>query len=65
MQLHAEFSRCVRQGIRFAGGPTNPLATDHIIPREHGGTDEDANLETLCARCHAVKTATVDGGFGR
>ncbi len=30
---------------------------DHVIPLEQGGTDDDANLQTLCHECHAEKTA--------
>src|SRR6266699_2522549 len=26
----------------------------HLIPRSHGGTDEPANLVTLCDGCHAA-----------
>ena len=37
---------------------------DHIVPRAAGGTDEWSNLQSLCARCHARKTARYDGGFG-
>jgi len=29
---------------------------DHRIPLEDGGTDDDANLQTLCVRCHGAKT---------
>jgi len=29
---------------------------DHIIPLENGGTDDDANLQTLCERDHGRKT---------
>jgi predicted kinase len=39
---------------------------DHIIP--HKGDYElfwdEGNWQTLCKRCHDVKTATEDGGFG-
>lgn len=31
---------------------------DHIIPKALGGTDDDDNLESLCASCHWKKTAT-------
>ena len=43
------------------------LATqvDHIVPRDRGGADDDANLQPLCQSCHSRKTATEDGGFGR
>ncbi len=30
---------------------------DHIIPKAHGGTDADSNLQSLCWPCHKAKTA--------
>ncbi len=30
---------------------------DHIKAKEHGGTDEESNLEALCRPCHQAKTA--------
>ena len=33
------------------------LQCDHIIPRAPGGSDEDSNLQILCIKCHAKKTA--------
>jgi 5-methylcytosine-specific restriction protein A len=39
---------------------------DHIKPHR-GDWDlflDDSNLHTLCASCHAAKTASEDGGFG-
>ena len=37
---------------------------DHIVPLHKGGTDEDDNLQILCAPngCHDIKTAS-DMGF--
>lgn len=29
---------------------------DHIIPRRQGGTDDPANLQSLCHSCHSKKT---------
>jgi 5-methylcytosine-specific restriction protein A len=29
---------------------------DHIIPLEDGGSDDMANLQTLCVACHGRKT---------
>lgn len=29
---------------------------DHAIPLEEFGTDDDANLQTLCSACHGRKT---------
>lgn len=39
------------------------LATevDHVIPLHKGGTDDPANLQGLCADCHADKTARDQG----
>jgi 5-methylcytosine-specific restriction endonuclease McrA len=31
------------------------LEVHHIVPRSKGGTDDPANLITLCQRCHAKK----------
>jgi len=35
------------------------LATqvDHITPKAKGGDDDPANLQSICADCHATKTA--------
>jgi predicted kinase len=30
---------------------------DHIIPKRHGGTDDEANLQALCHACHSRKTS--------
>ena len=38
---------------------------DHVIPLARGGTNDETNLQSLCNRCHSVKTSTEDGGFGR
>lgn len=37
---------------------------DHIMPKVHGGTDDAANLQSLCAAHHRVKTATQDRRWG-
>ena len=29
---------------------------DHIIEKDKGGADSLENLQTLCARCHTIKT---------
>lgn len=29
---------------------------DHVVPLEDGGTDDAANLQTLCESCHGRKT---------
>lgn len=46
------------------GGCVPAEQVDHVVPRRAGGTDDWSNLQGLCARCHARKTARCDGGFG-
>lgn len=58
-RLSSEHSACVRAGLRYPGGR---MVTDHIVPKTQGGTDDASNLQTLCERCHNVKTTTIDGG---
>lgn len=43
------------------GRPVPATQVDHIIPKARGGTDDHANLQALCSRCHAVKTARESG----
>lgn len=47
---------CAPDGIRAASH------VDHIDGDDSNSAP--ANLQSLCARCHSVKTATADGGFG-
>ncbi|EPY8414567.1 HNH endonuclease [Klebsiella aerogenes] len=46
------------QNCRRHGIATKATTVDHIIPKAHGGTDDDSNLESLCWPCHRKKTAT-------
>lgn len=52
---------CMRTGVRTAA-----TITDHITP--HKGDMslfwDESNWQSLCKRCHDVKTASEDGGFG-
>lgn len=45
--------RCVRCNT------SHRRPVDHIIPVIRGGTNEDANLQTLCEECHRAKGADV------
>lgn len=46
-----------RDGHRCqACGASAPLQVDHIVPRQHGGSDALSNLQTLCQPCHQRKT---------
>lgn len=45
------------------GKPANIV--DHLIPRKDGGSDEPANLRSLCRSCHSKATVKHDGGYGK
>lgn len=48
---------CLRAGkVTPVGHKPFSAYVDHIIPKMDGGTDDDANLETLCRPCHTAKT---------
>lgn len=38
---------------------------DHCLPRRIGGTDDPANLTTLCRRCHAWKSHALEPALYR
>lgn len=61
----SEHPLCRRCGDAGVTTPANVV--DHITP--HNGDPalfwDRANWQPLCKRCHDVKTATEDGGFGR
>ena len=44
---------CLRAGV-----VREAKTVDHIIPKAHGGTDADSNLQSLCWPCHKAKTAS-------
>ena len=41
------------------------LQVDHILPTWLGGNDEDENLQVICARCHAYKSAVDDPALAK
>lgn len=43
---------CLRNGRATAANHV-----DHIKPKCKGGSDDDSNLQSLCVRCHKIKTA--------
>lgn len=45
------------QACQRAGKLALATEVDHKLPVWDGGTDEEHNLEALCAPCHRVKTA--------
>lgn len=51
---------CKRSGVIKVGNQV-----DHIKPKAQGGTDDESNLEVLCATCHTEKTIRENGGIPR
>ena len=46
--------------------PLRNMTLDHIIPRAHGGADDDDNLQLLCGACNSLKgTRTMTEAFAR
>ena len=45
------------QACLTLGRPTPATDVDHVRAKAKGGTDERDNLQSLCAPCHAAKTA--------
>lgn len=39
-----------------AGRVTMARQVDHIVPKSAGGTEDDSNLQAICAPCHKAKT---------
>jgi 5-methylcytosine-specific restriction endonuclease McrA len=37
---------------KHTGSKDNPLSVDHIVQRQHGGTDDPSNLRVLCLSCN-------------
>lgn len=48
-----------------AGRATTANEVDHITAKEHGGTEEDANLQAICLACHKAKTARERNNHGK
>lgn len=57
LKLFPLCAECEKRGLVVA-----TAFIDHIKPLEQGGTDEDDNVQGLCAMCHAIKTAAEGSG---
>lgn len=47
---------CLTKGIVTAA-----TVPDHIVPLDHGGSDDDGNVRCLCNECHLRRTAEQFG----
>ena len=46
--------------VATTGECLGPLTIEHILPRNHGGTDEVTNLALACKRCNNTKGYRLD-----
>ena len=46
--------------VTLDGDPVNRVTIEHIVPRNHGGTDELDNLALACAGCNQEKGVRHD-----
>ncbi len=54
--LEGKCIHCQRKLVlAMDGTPLNAATLEHIVPKNHGGTDVPENLAIACARCNAEK----------
>ena len=54
-------NRCEYCGLQQAHAPLVLYTVDHVLPKQHGGTDEEANLAFACYRCNLHKGPNLAG----
>lgn len=53
--------RCEYCGLRQSAVPLVPFHIEHIIARQHGGTDDSSNLAFSCHHCNLHKGPNLAG----
>lgn len=48
-------NRCEYCRLRQQDEEENPFHTEHIIAKQHGGSDDLENLSLACSQCNAIK----------
>jgi 5-methylcytosine-specific restriction protein A len=59
LAAHRWCERCFAEGR----GHIPARQVDHILAKRDRGTDDDANLRSLCASCHSRRTAIDHSGW--
>ena len=54
-------NRCEYCGLPQELSPVAQLQIEHIIPRKHGGGDEEHNLALACIDCNLAKSSNLAG----
>ena len=52
--------RCLLCGVSASD---KAIHVDHIVPRNHGGSDDPVNLQALCSSCNSMKRDRDDTDF--
>lgn len=60
--LHRDQWRCQECGVVVSGSEAH---VHHKLPKQLGGSDDLANLITLCAGCHSLKHLSLHASLGR
>lgn len=61
-------NRCEYCGLRQEDAPVATFHMEHIIPKQHGGSDDPGNLALACYHCNLHKgpnLASLDPDTGR
>jgi 5-methylcytosine-specific restriction endonuclease McrA len=58
---HRAGNRCEYCDLPHELSPVAQLQIEHIIPRKHGGGDEDHNLALACVDCNLAKSSNLTG----
>jgi hypothetical protein len=53
--------RCEYCGLHQDQSPLARLQIEHIIPRKHGGSDDESNLALACVDCNLHKGSNIAG----
>jgi len=53
--------RCEYCGLRQDQSPLAVLHIEHILPKKHGGSDDDSNLALACIDCNLFKSSNIAG----
>jgi 5-methylcytosine-specific restriction endonuclease McrA len=58
---HRAGNRCEYCGLPQDLSPVAQLQIEHVIPRKHGGGDEEHNLALACIDCNLAKSSNLAG----
>ena len=54
-------NRCEYCGLDQDHSPLATLQLEHVIPRKHGGSEEQENLALACMDCNLAKSSNIAG----